>query len=72
MSLPTRDRKLGFVAVAKSPMALGYAATGVSGFISYDFSRFTGREPSPSFTFHFLVPRGVDEALRLLEHRLGL
>ena len=43
MSLPTRDRKLGFVAVAKSPMALGYAATGVSGFISYDFSRFAGR-----------------------------
>ena len=28
-------------------------ATGVSGFISYDFCRLTGRVPRPSFTFLF-------------------
>lgn len=46
---------------------MGHAATGVSGFISYDFSRPTGREPRPSFTFFFhgasmrrFVTSGID------------
>jgi hypothetical protein len=32
---------------------LDHAATGVSGFISYDFSKLAGRDPRPSFTFFF-------------------
>src|SRR5262249_36883428 len=34
-------------------LGLGQLATGVSGFISYDFCRLAGRVPRPSFTFLF-------------------